>query len=131
MAEEDVERVRRALAAAPADVEPLLDLVHDEAEWDYVGAFPEIRTYHGPDGVREFLTSWASAFEDFGLEAEELRAVGDAVVFRLRQWGRGKETGVPVENRTWQVMRFREGKIVHCRGYESKADALDAARSGG
>ena len=130
MSDQRVERVRRALAAAPGDLRPLLALVADDAEWNYVGAFPEVRTARGPDEVREFLQSWASAFDDFGLEAEEVREQGDAVVVRLRQWGTGKDTGIRVENLTWQVMRFREGKIVSCHGYEQEADALRVASSG-
>jgi hypothetical protein len=27
------------------------------------------------------------------------------------------------------VMTFRDGKVVHCRGYDSKAEALEAAAS--
>ena len=52
---------------------------------------------------------------------------GNCVVVLLRQWGRGKETGAQVENRTWQVFTFRDGKIVHCRGYATQAEALEAA----
>ena len=56
--------------------------------------------------------------------------LGDAVVFCLHQWGRGKDTGIDVESRTWQVMTFRDGKVVHCRGYETKGEALAAAGAG-
>ena len=102
-------------------------MLDENVEWDYVGAFPEIVTYHGPDEVREFLAQWSGAFEDFGFQAEEARDAGDSIVFCLHQWGRGKETGAEVESRTWQVMTFRRGKVVHCRGYDSKAEALEAA----
>ena len=44
----------------------------------------------------------------------------------LHQWGRGKGTGAMVESRTWQVFDFLEGKVVHCRGYATKAEALEA-----
>jgi len=128
---ENVEILRRALPEnAPANPEALFEMLDENVEWDYVGAFPEVVTYHGPDEVRKFLTEWSSAFEGFGFEAEEAIAAGDSVVVLLHQWGTGKETGAEVESRTWQVFTFRDGKVVHCRGYESKAAALDAAARG-
>ena len=102
-------------------------MLDENVEWDYVGAFPEVVTYHGPDAVREFLGQWSGSFDDFGFEAEDAVEAGDSVVFCLYQWGRGKETGAQVESRTWQVMTFRGGKVVHCRGYDTKAEALQAA----
>ena len=128
MSQENVEILRRALPeSAPANPEELFAILADDVEWDYVGAFPEVVTYRGPDEVRTFLAEWSGAFDDFGFEAEEMIDAGDSVAVLLHQWGRGKDTGAEVESRTWQVFTFREGKIVHCRGYESKAEALDAA----
>ena len=128
MSASNVEILRRALPdSGPADLQALLGLLDDHVEWDYVGAFPEAVTYHGPDEVREFLRQWSGAFEDFGVEAEDAIDAGDSVVVLLHQWGRGKETGAEVESRTWQVFDFRDGKIVHCRGYATKDEALKAA----
>jgi ketosteroid isomerase-like protein len=124
MSRENVESLQLALASDPAALIALLD---DEVEWDYVGAFPEAVTYHGPGEVEQFLSQWAAGFEDFGFEADELIDAGDSVVVLLHQWGRGRETGAQVESRTWQVFDFRGGKIVHCRGYATKAEALASA----
>lgn len=119
--------IEQALAAAPEDPEPLFALLDEQVEWDYVGAFPESATYRGPDAVRAFFGEWAGAFDDFAVEAEEVTGAGDHVVVRMRQSGRGKETGAAVENRVWQVFTFRGGKIVHCRGYSTEAEAFEAA----
>jgi ketosteroid isomerase-like protein len=128
MSEENVEILRRALPDdAPADVEALFSILDENVEWDYVGAFPETLTYHGRTEVRDFLRGWAEAFDDFGFQAEEAIDAGDSVVVLIRQWGRGKETGAEVESRTWQVFTLRDGKVVHCRGFDSKAEALEAA----
>jgi ketosteroid isomerase-like protein len=113
--------------SAPADLDVLFAILDDRVEWDYVGAFPETVTYHGPEQVREFLRQWSESFEDFGVEAEEAIDAGDCVIACVHQWGRGKETGAQVESRTWQVFRFSNGKIVHCHGYPTKAEALAAA----
>ena len=128
VSQENVEILRRALPdSAPADVEALFAILDENVKWDYVGAFPEEVTYHGPEEVREFLGQWAGGFDDFGFEAEEAIDAGDSVVIHLHQWGRGKETGAQVESRTWQVFTFRGGKVVHCRGYSTKTEALEAA----
>src|SRR2546428_13039700 len=97
MSRENVEILREALASAPANPEALFAALDEKVDWDYVGAFPESATYHGPDAVREFFGQWSGAFDDFGLEAEEVIDAGDSVLVRLHQWGRGKETGAQAE----------------------------------
>jgi ketosteroid isomerase-like protein len=121
MSRQDLENLRGALASDPS---ALLALLDDEVQWDYVGAFPEAVTYRGPREVGEFLRQWAGGFEDFGFEADETIDAGDSVVVCLHQWGRGKDTGAQVESRTWQVFNFRHGKVIRCRGYATKAEAL-------
>ena len=124
MSQENVETIQQALASSnPGAVLAILD---EHVEWDYVGAFPEAVTYHGPDEVAEFLRGWAGGFDDFGFEPGETIDAGDSVAVCLHQWGRGKETGALVESRTWQVFTFQRGKVVRCRGYPTKAEALEA-----
>jgi ketosteroid isomerase-like protein len=124
MSQENVETLKKALAGS--DPSALLSILDDRVEWDYVGAFPEAVTYHGPVEVAEFLRGWAAGFDDFGFEGEETIDADDSVVVCLHQWGRGKDTGAPVESRTWQVFTFRDGRVTRCRGYSTKAEALDA-----
>ena len=127
MSAENVELLRRAMPeSTPADPGDLFSILDEDVEWDYVGAFPEIRTAHGPAEVREFLREWAEAFDDFSFQAEEMVDAGNSVVVHVRQRGLGKETGAEVENHAWQVFTLRKGKVVHCRGYETKVQALDA-----
>jgi ketosteroid isomerase-like protein len=128
MSQENVETLRRAMPeSAPANPEDLFSILDENVEWDYVGAFPEIQTAHGPAEVREFLREWSEAFDDFSFQAEEMVDAGASVVVEVRQSGRGKETGAQVESQAWQVFTLRDGKIVHCRGYDTKAEALEAA----
>ena len=127
MADGNAEQLRRVFASGPDAFENLLALLADDVVWDYVGTFPESMTYHGPAQVREFMAGWAGSFDDFEIEAEEIVDADDHVAVRLRQRGRGKETGAAVENRTWQVFTFRDGKIVHCRGYANRDEAFAAA----
>ena len=128
MSLENIELIRTAFPeSGPANLAALLSILDEQVEWDYVGAFPESTTYRGPEEVRRFLAEWSGAFDDFGVQAEEVIDAGDSVIVLIHQWGRGKETGAEVESRTWQVLDFRSGRVVHCRGYTSKAEALEAA----
>jgi len=124
MFEEDLDTLRGALASGP---DALLAILDEDVRWDYVGAFPEAVTYRGPTAVARFLREWSGGFDDFGFAAEEFIDVGDSIVVHLHQWGRGKETGAQVESRTWQVFTFRDGKVIQCRGYATKAEAFSAA----
>ena len=125
MSHANVDTIQGALAASSPGA--LLAILDESVEWDYVGAFPEIQTAHGPAEVREFLREWSEAFDDFSFQAEEMVDAGDSVVVEVRQSGRGKETGAQVESHAWQVFTLRNGKVVHCRGYDTKAQALEAA----
>jgi len=99
-----------------------------EVVWDTsTSKMPAAGIYHGHEGVERFFREWLGAWSDYRMETRELIDAGDSVVIRLHQWGRGKETGAEVDSRTWQVFTFRDGKIVHCRGYPTKEEALAAA----
>ena len=124
MSQANVDTLRGAMASDPS---ALLAILDEDVRWDYVGAFPEAVTYRGPQEVARFLREWSAGFEDFGFAADELIDAGDSVVVCLHQWGRGKETGAQVESRTWQVFTFRQGRVVQCRGYATKAEAAAAA----
>ena len=127
MSEENLHRLRLALPeSAPANMNALLELLDDDVEWDYVGAFPEVVTYHGPGEVGAFLRDWAGAFDDFSVEAGEAIDAGERVAVYVHQRGRGKGTGAQVDNRVWQVFTFRAAKVIHCHGYATRVEALAA-----
>jgi ketosteroid isomerase-like protein len=44
-------------------------------------------------------------------------------------FGRGRDSGIPVEIRETNVARFRDGKIVEVREYREKAEALAAIQA--
>jgi ketosteroid isomerase-like protein len=61
-----------------------------------------------------------------GYEPEEVIDAGDSVFVGLRQWGRGKGSGVPVEYRFFGVWTFRDGKVIRYKGFNERAEALEA-----
>ena len=84
---------------------------------------PDPQTYTGRAGVREALAISDESFEDFTMEPVDLIGVGDShVVVVLRMSGRGRGSGVPVEEEIahlWTVER-RQGRgdagVLACAG---------------
>ncbi len=61
------------------------------------------------------------------LEVEELHPAGDKVVAIVRQRGRAKETGLPVDMHFGQVWTYRDGKQLRMEMYATPEEALRAA----
>ena len=124
MSRENVDTLRDALASGRLPLSP-----SSTRGWSGITWGPSRR--QSPTTVRSrwpaSCGSGPADFDDFGFEADQLIDAGPSVLALLHQWGRGKDTGAQVESHTWQVFDFRGGKVVHCRGYPTKAEALEAA----
>jgi uncharacterized protein len=124
MSQENVETVRRAFEAfARHDNEAIFPLYDPEVEIHDV--FLD-HLYRGFDGVREFFRDWLAAWDEYSSEVGEWIDAGDHVIAAVHTWGRGKQSGVPVEQRQWHVWRLRDGKLWRLRVYATKDDALKA-----
>jgi ketosteroid isomerase-like protein len=92
--------------------------------------FPEqvdVRPYYGHDGVREVMVDWIGTWDDYEIKLLDLREVGESVVAKLHQRGRGKGSGVAMEGDVWFVWRMRGGRMVRWQMFSSEAEALEAA----
>ena len=127
MSRENVEIVRRMYDAfARGDYETSLSYNDSEIEFSQPGDEPGGGTYHGHEGVIEAFAKWLGAWDDYGVEAEELIDFGDDVLARTRHHGRGKGSGVEVEMQIFQLLTLRNGKVVRMRMYYDEAEALEA-----
>src|SRR5258705_12598122 len=72
--------------------------------------FPDSASYHGPDGVRDYMRGFLSAWDEVTISAEEFIAAEGSVVVAVLQRGIGRESGIPVELRYFHVWTFRGGK---------------------
>ena len=88
------------------------------------------KTYHGAEGVREWISDFFDAFaEDARYETEEIVADGDDfVVSVVRIVGRGARSGAPLTLRWVNVNWLHGDKLTRAVGYLSRREAL---RSGG
>jgi ketosteroid isomerase-like protein len=132
MSAENVEIMRRGYERfiATGDLDEAItapDFIWDMSTFR---GWPERQTYEGIDGTREFLATWVGAWEDWELDVEELLPAGDRVVAILRQRGRAKATGMPVDMHFGQVWTMRDGKQVRMEMYSTPAEAMRAAGLG-
>jgi ketosteroid isomerase-like protein len=121
---ENVEIIRRMLDDyANRKLDLALGAFADDIEWETrVG-----ERFHGPEGVAEAVRRWTGAWTDFEFDIEELIDAGDSVVMVLRQVGRGKESGAPVEMTMGWLYELRDGKIIRVSMFADRQEALAAA----
>jgi ketosteroid isomerase-like protein len=126
MSQENVEIVRRAIAYEYYGVG---DRAEAEAIFDPQVVLNPIdeAASSGFAAMRADMERWASAFDELKVTVEEIIDAGDQVVVVAHHQGRGRESGVEVDTRFYEVYTLREGKVSRVDEYTERADALEAA----
>jgi ketosteroid isomerase-like protein len=110
---------RRDFDAAMRDFDP-------EVEW-VLPARQESDSGTGPDHIRRFFEDIDETFDDLQLLPQESVDGGDRVATRLRHRGRGKGSGLELDEELYhQVATFRDGVIVRMEYFADWDEALDA-----
>lgn len=132
MSSENVDVVMRGWEHFASTGEPLEEIVAPEFVWDMstFDGWPEQPLYEGAEGMRAFLRDWTSAFEDLHMELESVHDGGDKVLCIVRQRGRAKVTGMPLDMRFAQVFTLRDRRQVRMQMYSHPDEAFSAARLG-
>jgi ketosteroid isomerase-like protein len=127
MSQENVEGIERAYeAVSRLDAEALVALCDPAVEFRSRIAAAEDVTYRGHDGVRDYMTSLAEVFEWVQTEPLDVVEESDRAVVCNRFRARGRHSGVEVEDRFFQALRFRYGKVLWWAFYPSQTEALEA-----
>jgi len=87
----------------------------------------EVDSAQGTEAMARSWRDWLAAFEEFKVEATEYIDRGDEILVFAKFRGRGKLSGVPVEE--WpgaSLFTLRDGKVVRLVLYSNRADALEA-----
>ena len=129
MAQENVDIVRSLFSGfQQRGPEGVFEALSSEIEWQVRPDLPDSRTYRGHKGMRELFATFEEALDEQWYSPQEFIPAGDLVVVPLRWGGRGKTSGVTVEEReeTW-VLTVRHGAITRVREYATKEAALEAA----
>jgi ketosteroid isomerase-like protein len=87
---------------------------------------PDPAVYYGHEGVLAALGVSEETFDELELLPEEFVANGDQVAVAIRLVGRGRGSGVPVEDRVVHVWKLRGGNAVALQVFSEMADALEA-----
>jgi ketosteroid isomerase-like protein len=111
---------RRDFDAAVRDFDP-------EIEW-VLPARQESDSGRGPGAALRFFKEIDEAMDELRLEPQEFIDAGDCVATRLRHHGRGRGSGVEINEELYhQVATFRDGSIVRMEYFADWNEALAAA----
>lgn len=125
------ENVDRALLLAEAfnrrDLDGMLALTHADVEIEprLVGMEGG---YRGHGGVRRWWSDLLEGFPDYTVEVQDVRAVGEMTLARIRGRGHGAGSGTPVVETWWQSIRWRDGRCVWWRNFATEAEAREAVQ---
>jgi ketosteroid isomerase-like protein len=132
MAQENVELVRQGFEAVNrGDRAALMRLLAPDVEWHSVaGPILGVGTIRGREAMLKFLwEDMPESIEGFRASPEELTDLGDdRVLVVARYEGRGRSSDAEVHQRIASVYEIRDGMAVTVRDYESREEALEAAR---
>jgi ketosteroid isomerase-like protein len=80
----------------------------------------------GPEELRRIAEQWTEIFDDWRVEVHEIVDLGgEWVMAYVRFHGVGRDSGISVSNRQFELYRLIEGKIVEIRvGFHDREGAL-------
>jgi ketosteroid isomerase-like protein len=124
MSQENVEVAQQVLrACASGD----LDAALAHADANIVWNPSQERQVAGITAVRATMERWEESFVDLRVSYEETIDAGDRVVLKTHVSGRGRGSGVEVDDRSYMVWTLRRGKVLRMDEFTERSDALQAA----
>jgi ketosteroid isomerase-like protein len=132
MAQGNVELVRRTIDFFNrGEIERALDETDHNLEIDWANSIGPLRgVYRGHKEVLEFWQSFLEAWDEVRWDPQEFIEVDeDRLIVVNRVHMRGKRSGVDVEAIGVQLWTIADGKGRKVKLYQTKTDALEAARS--
>jgi ketosteroid isomerase-like protein len=129
VSQENVDIISRALAHFQVEGDFLTTATAPDFVWDMTmfHGWPEQQVYEGLEETRRFIREWTEPFEDWKIEVEAIHDAGEEhVLVILRQHGRSKSSGLPVDMTLGQVYTIRDGRQTRMQMYSDPAEALAA-----
>ena len=125
MSTENVEIVRRLFDVQGTS--EFLELLDPHVVWLNHASAPQTKPYVGHEGLLEWFSDFRAHIGDFRFDLVELIDGGDQVVTVHRVTATGTTSGAQIEQTQAAVITLLNGKIVRSQGFETKAQALEAA----
>ena len=129
MTQQSVEIVQAAFGAfQQGDIEGVLRLCDENIKITQDVRLPGVpRHQYGHSGVLEAFALWPEQWDDFRVEVLRVADVQDRVLVSTVNRGRGKISGVEVEQLFTFLFSIRAGKITTWRIFVRESEALEAA----
>jgi ketosteroid isomerase-like protein len=108
------------------DYDAMMSFWPPDGAWDLTPL--GLGVYEGRGAVRGFFEDWIGTYDDFHIEFEEIRDLGNGVAFVvLAQTGRPAGSVGSVQLRYASVAIWRDGMIERCTQYSDIDEARSAA----
>jgi ketosteroid isomerase-like protein len=128
MSQENVELVRKLFQVYnERSFREHPELVAPDIVWDMSRVnLPDASSYSGRSEFPDFVEAWDESFAYESLEPREIIDAGDRVVVVVHERGRGKVSGIEVEQTFAMVWTVRSGRAIRMDIYPSLDAALEA-----
>ena len=129
MSQENVEVGSRMIDAFNRrDVGAFVEPTTADFEWfPALGMAVEGSSFRGPEGVESYFEALHATWDEVRLVAEEVRDLGESVLWLGRIEGRGRGSGVSVDAPMGAVFDLRGGNVWRARSYLDHGEGLRAA----
>ena len=126
MSREDIDTIRGGLEALNRrDVEAMLAALHDDVELVPVRAVLDGSVYRGHEGLRQWLADMGEDWDEFRIDSDEVRALGDGRILVLGRFhARGRTSGVVLDQPAAWVCEMAAGKVARMRFFPDADAAL-------
>jgi ketosteroid isomerase-like protein len=119
------EVVRRIYELSADDPPAWVGLIDPDIEWDTSAAPSGTRT-RGAEAALADYRAMLEAWDEYESVVERIVSAGDQVLAVVRNRGRGRAGGVPIEAVRAHIWRIRDGRAVSMRQYMNPAEAFAA-----
>ena len=106
------------------DVDGLLALTDPDFEWRTLDDSPAAGTYRGHDQVRDYVDDWLRTFDQVRIDVGTLEEHGDRILAEVASHGRGKLSGIELNNPFCQLWTVRDGLALRMRELPDRESAL-------
>jgi ketosteroid isomerase-like protein len=122
----DIDVVRQVMEAfRQRDVARLRALFDEQSEFTSALGSLERRSYRGPDDMERYVNDVDAVLDEWHTEDERYLDAGDGhVVLAYRIVGRGKGSGVPIDQEAAISWMVRDGKVLRGKVYLDPEEAL-------
>ena len=125
MSKEHVELLREVYGRPT--LEEFAESLHPEAELHQASSIPDTDDYYGREEFLRGARRWLEEWETFRYIPEEVIDLGEQALMRVRISGRGKASGIKLDQTAFHLWTFRDGMLWRCEVFLDEAQALEAA----